>query len=245
MCTPRSSDLMVVRSMVASSPACPPQAMLAEVMYCISAASCWASSSSPMSQLRSIIRTPLARQRYRRNRRQDRRRYLPGHLQSVQPFLLLLQRGEGLLHGDALEMHFVAGAQLSETAEIGGNHVGGFGISAGGLMLHEENDRLAVGWALNGPQGHAFGEHVAAGAGNGRAAQAQPHAIGFLAHHVSAGGPVAREPIGLGREGEAQPSRALVLLCGAGRAARPADRGVAYGKRFAGPHRMSAHSGPY
>ena len=53
--TPRSIARRAVRSMVASSPACPPQAMLAEVICSIRAASCAESSSSPMSQFRSII----------------------------------------------------------------------------------------------------------------------------------------------------------------------------------------------
>src|SRR4051794_23805590 len=44
--------------MVASSPACPPHAILAEVMCSMRAASWAASGSSPISQLRSIIMLP-------------------------------------------------------------------------------------------------------------------------------------------------------------------------------------------
>src|SRR5580692_8823698 len=101
MCTPRSSASRTVRSMVASSPACPPQAMLAEVMCSMSAASCAESSSSPMSQLRSVIVLS----------------------QSVEPGLLLLQQAQRLFDGNALEAHLVTRAKLAEAAEIGGDDI--------------------------------------------------------------------------------------------------------------------------
>src|ERR1700686_3437948 len=123
MRTPRSSARRAVRSMVASSPAWPPQAILADVMYCIRAASCWASSSSPMSQLRSTI---ILHQR-------------------IQPSLLVAQQFDGVFHGDALKPHFVARAQLAQAPEVRRNHVGRLGISAGGLVFDEQHNGLSVG----------------------------------------------------------------------------------------------------
>src|ERR1019366_605883 len=174
MRTPRARARRAVRSMEASSPAWPPQAMLAEVTYRISAASSRASSSSPMSQLRSrIIRGPGAGERG-----------VSGLHQSIQPLLLLAQQVQRLLDGDALETHFVARAQLAEAPKIGRDDVGGFGIPSGGLVLDEENNGLAIRRHLDGPQRHALGEHVARRTGNCRAAQADAHAVGFLGHLI-------------------------------------------------------------
>src|SRR5438477_2581112 len=145
MRTPRSSASRAVRSMVASSPAWPPQAILADVMYCMRAASCAASSSSPMSQFRSII---MLHQR-------------------IQPSLLVAQQLNGVFHGDLFEAHVIARAQLTQAPEVRRDYVGRFGISAGSLVLHEQHDRLPVGRHLDGPQRHTFGNHVAAGTGDG------------------------------------------------------------------------------
>jgi len=98
--------------------------------------------------------------------------------------LLLAQQIQGLLDGDALEAHFVARRNCPRRQKIGRDHVGGFGIASGGLVLDEENDRLAVGRHLDCPQRHALGEHVARRAGNGGATQANAHAVGFLGHLI-------------------------------------------------------------
>ena len=87
------------------------------------------------------------------------------------------------------------GRNLAETPEIGGDHVGGLGIPAGGLVLDEENDWLAIGRHLDRAQRHALGEHVAGGAGNGGATQAQAHAVGFLGHVIRGSVELAGKPV--------------------------------------------------
>src|ERR1700683_3190507 len=91
-----------VRSMMASSPACPPHAMLAEVTCSINAASCAASSSSPMSQLRSIGIIGLWAYT------------LVGLHKRIQPFLLFLEQVPGAAEGDFFEAHGIARAGLAE-----------------------------------------------------------------------------------------------------------------------------------
>ena len=84
----------------------------------------------------------------------------------------------------ASNAHLVARAQLAEPPEIRGDHVGRFRVAAGRLMLHEEDDRLAVGRDLHRAQRRSFRQHAAGRARNRRAAQAQAHAVGFFADRV-------------------------------------------------------------
>src|SRR5271165_5838063 len=101
MRTPRASARRMVRSMVASLPAWPPQATFADIMNPISSASCAASSSSPMSQFRSMTMGPL--------------------YQRVQPLLLNAKQIERPFHGDTLEADLLVGAQLAYPPEVSGD----------------------------------------------------------------------------------------------------------------------------
>ena len=85
----------------------------------------------------------------------------------------------------AFEADLVARAQLAQPPEIRGDHVGRLGIAAGGLVLHEEHDRLSVRRRLHRAQRHSFGDHVAARRRQRRPLQPDSHAIGFLAHPVA------------------------------------------------------------
>ena len=86
-----------------------------------------------------------------------------------------LQQLERLFDGDPLEPHFIARPQLAQAPEIGRDHVGRLGISAGGLVLHEENDGLPVGRHLDRrPAATPSVSMCPAGLGNGRPRSRKP-----------------------------------------------------------------------
>src|SRR5258705_9415723 len=87
---------------------------------------------------------------------------LSSSLNPHQPLFLIAQQFHCAFHGNPLEEDVVARAELAELPEIRGDDVGGFGVSAGGLVLHEQDDGLAVGWDLNGAERDAFAHHAAA-----------------------------------------------------------------------------------
>src|ERR1035438_1729868 len=125
-------------------------------------------------------------------------------LYPIQPLFLLLHQFQRAFDRKLFETHLIARAELAETPEVGRDHVGRFGVSAGGLVLDKQDDRLPVGRHLDGSERHSFGEHVARRAGNRRAAQPQAHAIGFFGDGVFSLVKLAGEPGGLRAVGDAE-----------------------------------------
>src|SRR5579859_2935585 len=93
--------------------------------------------------------------------------------------LALLQRRAGFPAGDALEPHRIAGPQMAEARQIGADHGGDLGITAGGLPIRQQNDRLAVARHLDDARHDAVGGDFRALVvmGQGFAGQAQSHAV--------------------------------------------------------------------
>ena len=77
--------------------------------------------------------------------------------------------------------------------------------------------------------------------GNGRAAQADPHAVGFLGHLIRGGIEFARKPVRLRSRSDPQRAGTRELRRAARAGARPADGGIADGKRVAGAQGTAAH----
>src|ERR1022692_3766126 len=117
--------------------------------------------------------------------------------QGMEPLLLRLEERERRVDGDLLETHPVARAELPDRVKLGCNHVRDFGITAGGLVLHKEDDGLPVRRRLDRAQRHSFGEHVARVTIERRPAQAKPHTVGVFLHFP--GG--AAEGVGVGGGG--------------------------------------------
>src|SRR5690606_18491596 len=83
------------------------------------------------------------------------------------------------------EVDTVARPELGEEREIGGGDDGDDGIAAGGRVIGEEDDRLAVGRHLDRPGHHALaGQLPVPGARQGPAAQPYPHPVAVLGHLV-------------------------------------------------------------
>jgi hypothetical protein len=102
---------------------------------------------------------------------------------SAQERLPVAQRLVGLRQRDLLEPHLVARAQLSDAVQVGGYHARDLGVAAGGLVLHEREDRLSVRRHLERAQRHPLGEHRALALRRQRGpAQAKPHPARVLAH---------------------------------------------------------------
>jgi hypothetical protein len=67
-----------------------------------------------------------------------------------------------------LEFYFVSRAELPDAGNIRRNDVGNLGITAGGLLVNKEYDRLAVGRNLNGTKRNSFREKFAMTRGRSR-----------------------------------------------------------------------------
>src|SRR5262249_7050554 len=122
---------------------------------------------------------------------------------------LLDQCTSCLVPSHLLEADFVARAKLAEAVEVSGDHVGDLRISAGGLLLNEENNRQAGGSDLNDAERHAFTDHLARdGFGDRSAFEAQAHAVGFFGDtevlRVEGGTCGDGKPVGLRSGSDAQ-----------------------------------------
>ena len=91
------------------------------------------------------------------------------------------------------------------------------------------------------PERHSFGDHPSRRAGDGRAAEPQAHAIGFLADGVVGGVQLAGEALLLRAGRDAQRSAAEGRRRGG--AARAAHGALANLQYVAGPQRPPAHTG--
>src|SRR5207249_4782228 len=117
-----------------------------------------------------------------------------------EPLLLIAHQFYCAFQGNSLKADAVAGAELAELPEIGGDDVGGLGVAAGGLVFDEEDDGLAVGGDLNCAQRDPFADHASdasAGRGERGAFEAYAHAVGFLASGVVGGVELVLEKVGL------------------------------------------------
>src|SRR5688572_27726334 len=133
MATSCSRHNATVSRIVCASPACAPQAMLAELSNGMIAAS--SPQPSPRSQLKSSSAFTGA--------------LSDGEADSCQPLALRASqrvRGAGI---DRLEMDLVARTQLRQARQVGGDDVADARIAADRLRLAQQHDRLPVRWQLH------------------------------------------------------------------------------------------------
>src|SRR5688572_11588651 len=98
--------------------------------------------------------------------------------------------GHGVLNGDGPKSHRMAGPQLGESVVVGRNHGGDLWITAGGLMVGQQHERVAAARHLHRPPHYAFGRHIEARRyGKLRAFEPDTHTIN-----------VGREMVSLGKE---------------------------------------------
>src|SRR5690606_431651 len=144
MATPCAWHSSTAVRMLASSPAWPPQAMLAELMQATMAAS--SPQPSPRSQLKSM------RSGTGGGPRGD------GHGDSMQALLLAARRLPGLGAGAGRKPQLGAGPQLRQQRPVGADHVADPWIAAVGLGIGQQHDGLAIGWQLHRAGQHGFGD---------------------------------------------------------------------------------------
>ena len=89
----------------------------------------------------------------------------------------------GLLDGDGGEAHRLARQQAAEPRQVDRGHGGDLGIAAHGLAVAQQHDRQAGARHLDGAGPDAVGDDVGRPCRrvlDGRALEADAHAIGFL-----------------------------------------------------------------
>src|SRR5690606_29476680 len=144
--TPWRRHSATVSRMLASSPAWPPQAMLAEEIQGTMAAS--SPQPSPRSQLKSMRSGTCAS-------------CLQGQRDSMQALALPGKRGARLGDGAGSEAHAVAGPELRQQRPVGADGMADARIAAMGLRIGQQYDRLAVGRQLHAAGRDRFGDALA------------------------------------------------------------------------------------
>ena len=105
-----------------------------------------------------------------------------------EPCFLLAAQGLGFLDGDCGEAHRAAGQQAAEPRQVDRGDRGDLGIAADGLAVGQQHDRQARARHLDRARTDAVGDDVGAlRMLDGRALEADAHAVGFLGDLVFGG----------------------------------------------------------